>query len=323
MQVQNVYSVLGGSTHDVLEKIMNGEATEADLLPTIQNDLDKLDMLGVQFPKGRDGSDSIRENWITDMTHFCNTYKAPKGDFETEQFFLYKTPHDIYLQGYIDLIRKNKDGTVDIYDYKTSSMYKGKDVKEHGRQLIIYALALEQQGYKVRNVGWIFLKYCEVRYMGYKTARSKSKSKISQIVERRNIAKDLSKQFQDKLRERGYTDIDIDFIISDALDSNSVPEEIADEFTIVPCVVKYNLDDDTRSETISYIENTVNNWESLSRKEQDYPHISFTKTLKNGKEVDDTFFCRCLCGYQNSCPHLYEYLDKDKDKDDDDIDLFA
>lgn len=157
--LQNVYALLGGKIHDVLEAIVNNNATKDDLLPAMNAELEDLEMMNLEFPKDRNGGDSIKEGWVTNITHFCNTYEAPAGKFDTEQFFLYKTPKGRFLQGYIDLLQKNEDGTISIFDYKTSSMYKGEDIKAHGRQLITYALAKEQEGYKVDKVAWIFLKY--------------------------------------------------------------------------------------------------------------------------------------------------------------------
>ena len=307
-QLQNVYSILGGSTHDVLEAITNGEATE---------DLDELDMLCIDFP-----SDSIKDGWVSDMTHFCKTYKAPKGEFSTEEFFLYKSPKGNYLQGYIDLIKHNTDGTVSVYDYKTSSMYKGEDVKKHGRQLILYALGLEQKGFKVKNVAWIMLKYCEVKYIGKKTSRSKEETELSKVIERKNIIKELNDVIISKLEKKGHDEVDIEFIMMNAKENNEIPKEVEDEFKISPYVMKYELSDETRQDTIDHIDNTVEMWETLGELEANYPPRSFTKTQKNGKVVDDTFFCQMLCGYRKVCPHLRKYLDTKENNISEDEDLF-
>ena len=66
-------------------------------------------MLGIEFPKDFKGNDSIRNNWIADMKHFCKTFQPPKGKFQTEQLIIYPLSEDRYIQGYIDLIRENDD----------------------------------------------------------------------------------------------------------------------------------------------------------------------------------------------------------------------
>lgn len=153
----NVYSSLGSACHDILQHYID-DGQDDTLEAEIMACLDDLDLMGVEFPKDRNGGDSIREHWVDDMVLFARNFKAPEGKFETEKFVLY-TQGDIYLQGYIDLLRYNDDGTVTILDWKTSSMYKGDDIKTHSRQLTTYAMACEQLGLKVRDVGWIFLKY--------------------------------------------------------------------------------------------------------------------------------------------------------------------
>ena len=168
----NIYAALGGRIHDTLEAIVNNEATEADLLPAMNDELEDMELLDLQFPKDRDGGDSIKDNWIKDMTHFANTYRSPRNkQLTTEDLIIYKTNDGHYLQGFIDLYWTRKNGEIDIYDYKTSTLYSGKDIANHARQLILYALAKEQEGFKVRNASWIFLKYLDVTFQGYKTAK--------------------------------------------------------------------------------------------------------------------------------------------------------
>lgn len=64
-QAQNVYSYLGTVVHDTLEGIIEGTNTNADIRPALENGLDELEMLGVAFPKSRNGSDSIRTKWVS------------------------------------------------------------------------------------------------------------------------------------------------------------------------------------------------------------------------------------------------------------------
>ena len=320
-QIPNIYSVCGGRIHDVLEQIMNDQANTSDLLPAMEKELEDMNMLGIEFPKGKDGADTIREGWIADMTHFCNSYVKPKGSFETETFFLYESPNKHYVQGYIDLTKLNKDETISIYDYKTSSMYRGDDIKKHGRQLVLYAMGKEQQGYKVKEIAWIMLKYCEVFYHGKKTSRSKEETDLSKIVERKNIVKDLRLVIEHKLEKLGFDELDIEFKMIEALEKNVIPKEVENEFIIKPYVMKYELSDEIKKDCMDYIDSTIEKWEALnSDNENDFPPLPFTKKNKNGEEKEDIFYHVCLCGYSKQCPHLQKYLDtKDNIKEDDDL----
>lgn len=309
----NVYSSAGSVVHDVLEGIMNNEKIEEDLLPAIEKELENLELLGLEFPKGRDGSDSIKQGWVEDMTHFAKTYKAPKGIFETEQLFIYKTKGGNYLQGYIDLIKKNNDGTISIYDYKTSSMYTKENLKDHGRQLLLYMAGKEQEGISVKSVSWIMLKYAEIRFMGKKTAKSKEKTEISKVIERRKIAQEMSKYVEQDLYEAGYDDLDIECIIQSFKETNmftSLPDDIANNYKMLPCVMKYEVTQELLDECEEYIDNTISMWEKLNHNnDKDFTPRKFTKKQKNGKEVQDWFFCSNLCGHFKNCTHIHDYLD--------------
>ena len=280
-QIGNIYANLGGRCHDILEGITKGTNTTADLLPALQQELNDMDMLGIEFPKGRDGSDSIREGYIADMTHFCTTYKPPKGKFEAETFVIFKTPNNHYIQGYIDLTKIHKDGSISIYDYKTSSLYKGEDIINHGRQLVLYALAKEQEGFKVKEVAWLFTKYVEVSYVGKKTSRSKEESEITKIIERKNIIKDLIPVIEGKLQKYGVDEVDIEIIVDEARERNKIPEILACEFKIKPYVMKYEITDEVREDCIKYFDDTIEKWEALgSENENNFPPLEFTRKNK-------------------------------------------
>ena len=159
-QCQNVYSYLGGTCHDVLEGIIEGKNTEADIKPAHQNALDELDMLGIDFPKTRDGGNGIRDRWVGNMMCMARDYISPKGKFEVEKLLILKLREDRYLQGYADLIRVLPDGRLQVLDIKTSSQFQDKDLLHYGRQLVAYTLALDQAGFSVAGASWIMVNYC-------------------------------------------------------------------------------------------------------------------------------------------------------------------
>lgn len=324
----NIYALCGSKVHEVLEGIVNGENTEKDLYPAVIAELEEAEMLGYEFPKMADGSDGIRDKWVKDMSHFCYTYKSPDPtNLTTEELFIYESPKGHVLQGYIDLQKKNDDGSINIYDYKTSSLYTGSAIKEHGRQLVVYQMGLEQAGYNVQSVAWIFLKYAEIRFMGKKTVKSKEKTEISKVVERCKIGSEMAKYVEQMMIEAGYDEVDIDVAICDFKLSNSfndLPKDIADQFKLLPYVMKYEVTDEIKQECEEYIDNTIEKWESLSDNEKDYPPLSFTKVQKNGKVVDDLFYCSKLCSHGKTCMYFHDYLDKldARQADDEFADLF-
>jgi RecB family exonuclease len=172
----NAYSYMGGQIHNALQTIIEKHCDTGIIKESIETGIEDMELIGMDFPLDKDGNPTIRDNWLTDMYAFADRYEAPKGIYESEKFLLYKL-NDIYVQGYADLIQTHDDGTVSIYDYKTSRKYSKKDILNHGRQLVIYGLAMEQAGYKVREIAWIFLKYFEQKY---KLKNGKEKVKIGE-----------------------------------------------------------------------------------------------------------------------------------------------
>lgn len=326
----NIYGIAGSKVHEVLENITNGLATEADLLPSIQEELDDMDMLGISFPKDFKGEDSIKRGWVADMEHFAKTYKAPpSNNLSTEELFIYTTDKGVTLQGYIDLLRTNEDGSVDIFDYKTSSIgsyQKNPELQEHARQLIIYQLGCEQLGKKVNSVSWLLLKYVDITFMGKKTAKSKEKTLIKKTVERRKIGADMAKYIEQDLFEAGYDEIDSECYLNEFKTTNMfecLPEDIKSKYRVEVCCLPFEVTDENKQECIDYINNTMLYWRDKGEDEAEYSHRPFTKIQKNGKEVDDIFYCTSLCAHFEKCPHIHEYLDSKKEKELDEYeDLF-
>lgn len=306
--VNNIYAITGTKLHEVLEAMARGEATEKDLLPAMESELIDAELFGFKFP-----TDQIRDGWLQDMTHFCNNYKMPDGVYETEQLFIYKTDDGHYLRGYIDLIDCHFDGTIDIYDHKSSSMYSSVALEEHARQLLVYMLAKQQEGFKVNKIAWHFMKYVNATY------HNKKGQLTTKIIERRKIGSELLKYVQEKMPDEIGNDLILNKFV-ETNDINVLPEDVRKEFTIAPCIVEYEVTQEAIDACKKYIADTIALWESLEDKgEEAYPPRKFTKTQKNGKVVSDIFYCCSLCEYgQNKCPYIHDYLatlDKQKEID--------
>lgn len=64
------------------------------------------------------------------------------------------------FKGIVDLITRNSDGTVDVFDFKYSNAI---DHYMESPQLHIYKYFLEQRGFKVRKLGFIFIPKISIR----------------------------------------------------------------------------------------------------------------------------------------------------------------
>lgn len=318
--LNGIYSVLGSTVHDTLELIMNDMADETSLKSALYKDLAALDMLGLDFP-----NEKIRENWLKDMNHFCENYNKPKGKFTTEELIILKLNENTYMQGYVDLVKHNADDTISIYDYKTSTDFDDESLIKSGRQLITYAMAKEQEGFKVNEVAWIMLKYCEVSFRGKSRRNSKEETDISKVINRGKLATTLKPYIEYNLRDLGYDDIEIEIMLKEVLDTNSLkslPIEIIEKYNIKPYVRKYAITEDIKTETMEYIKEMIRRFESKSNNESDWGVKDFYKITKYGKPVEDTFFCTVLCNHRKSCPHIKKFFDMKNMAAKSDEDLF-
>lgn len=296
----NIYAMLGTKMHEVLEQIAKGEATEADLMPALKSELLDMELFGFKFP-----TEQIKNGWIQDMTNFCNTYKMAEGRYATEELFIYKTDDGHYIRGYIDLIDQHFDGTIDIYDHKSSSMYSSASMEEHARQLLVYMLAKQQEGYKVNKIAWHFMKYVEVIY---RDAKGKSKSRI---IERRKIYEETKGYVEKALEAEGYDEFDIDIWLTQLQMNNTFDGIPLEGFEIKPAIIEYEVTQEAIDECKKYIADTIAKWEALEDKDESaYIPREFTKTQKNGKVVPDLFYCTQICSHMHHCSHVHQYLEE-------------
>ena len=306
----NVWALLGGYLHDALQKCIDTGCSEDIVLDSIQKELDNLDIIGIDFPKDKNGGTVIRENWIANMTRFAKEFKTPVGNFETERLILFKVRDGVYMQGYIDLIRHNEDGTIWIIDWKTSSEFKGEHLKEAGRQLCLYAMAKEAEGYTVSKVSWCMLKYVDVSWQDKK---GNTKHKIS---EWRKFGADMKSTVKKFLEDEGYDEMEVESYLYNMIVNNSfdqLPDVVKNRFTRMLYVQDYELTDEVREECLQYINDTIDKYQTYGEDENNYQPCDIAK---------EPFFCASLCSFGacGACKYYNEYREGfSQSKDDDDL----
>ena len=309
-----IWGSAGGKVHDALQSCIDTHCDESIIEKSIKEELDDLEMIGVEFPLDKKGNSTIKNNYLANMLRFAKEFKTPKGKFETEQLILYPIPNhpNCYMQGYIDLIRFNKDGSINIYDWKTSSEFKGDHLKDAGRQLIFYALAKQAEGCNVKHICWIMLKYART------TWRLKNGNTKVKISEWRNLVKDLRSVLEKKLSDAGYDDFDIDMIMTEAQKNNTLdnlPEEIRSQFKTAIYIREYELSQENIDETLDYICKMVDKYESAGNEEKNYPPCEINKK--------SSFFCNSLCGYgYEKCKYYRDYCNQNILEKENEDDLF-
>lgn len=306
-QVDNVYSFFGSKVHKCLEDLQNGE--KVDFIQEINKAKDDANMLDLKFP-----SDKIGDKFINNIMCFAKNYSVPKlNKFKTEELFLVKIEGK-YVQGIIDLLIFNEDGSVDIIDYKTSSKFSNAELPIKGRQLILYGLACEELGYKVNSLAWNMLKYVEI---SYKLKNGKIKSTVAErgyIIEK--LKNDIIKRIK---ANTDLSDLEIEMLVDEAVEQNSfdvLPAFIREAYEIKDYIVKYEYSQDNIEELKKYIKAKADEIESFQDDESWWEPKEITKFT--------SFFCENLCGHKEHCEYYQEYLENqryfDSVKEDNELD---
>lgn len=278
----NIYGILGGSIHNTLEDIMNNESVESDLIENLEKDIKYAESSNVFFP-----TENIKSNWYKNIYHFCQEFKKMEGKFETEKLFTLKLKDGLYISGYIDLIKYNDDGTIDIYDWKSSSMFKDEALTKASRQLIIYSKALMEEGYKINKLAWIMIKYVNIEIDG----------KIFEI-ERRNVAEFLEKKITNDISHLEKSEQEK--LINRMFETNSIQhfdKQIQSKYKISMCYKDCEIDEDLINESIEY---TIEQTEVL----QSLKNIDQDNDFKHINNPSKDFYCLNLCGQRKNCKYL-------------------
>ena len=304
---ENIYTFAGTKIHSCLERIQNGE--KIDFRKEFQEMLADAQILGIDFP-----SESIKTKWVKNIQCFIEGYNRPDyKKFETEKLFLIKI-HDYYIQGIIDLLIYNDDGTVSIIDYKTSSKFSNSELKSKGRQLVLYGMAMEQLGYKVKSSAWNMLKYCKISY-------PLKNGKIRETIAERGYV--LEKLKSDIIKEMKnfpeYDDFTAEGMIAQACEDNSfdgLPLKIKEKYRIEDYIVEYDFSEENKKDLEDFVKAKVGDIEQFSGEKEWWEPKELTPY--------NTFFCENLCSFSDNCEYYQEFkkiLEASKeDKEDDEED---
>ena len=281
-QKQGIYSLLGSACHSDLEDLYTSE-TEKLIPKHFNDDWLKAELFNISFPVSKG---DIKGNYKKDIDMFYNTYKKMDGKFISELGFVLQISDKDYIMGYIDLIQILDDNTVNIYDFKTSAMFKDKKLIEAGRQLCIYQMALEQlYGLKVNKNGWIMLKYSDLQIGANKTKIAiqnkdiiiKSESQLKKLLIENGIDELISEMYIMKCKQEG--------------NFTSLPEGIQEQIKIITHFKEYEITKEIKKETMQYIRDTIETIDNMDINNDDLWNCKVEK-----------FFCQNLCGfYPKNC----------------------
>lgn len=287
---ENIYTFAGTKIHSCLEKIQNGE--KVNFKKEFQEMLEDAQILGIDFP-----NENIKTKWVKNIQCFIEGYNRPDyKKFETEKLFLIKI-HDYYIQGIIDLLIYNDDGTVSIIDYKTSSKFSNSELKSKGRQLVLYGMAMEQLGYKVKSIAWNMLKYCKISY-------PLKNGKIRETIAERGYV--LEKLKSDIIKEMKnfpeYDDFTAEGMIAQACEDNSfdgLPLKIKEKYRIEDYIAEYDFSEENKKDLENFVKAKVGDIEQFSGEKEWWEPKELTPY--------NTFFCENLCSFSDNCEYYQEF----------------
>lgn len=285
----NIYSVLGSVAHDILEEAYNTKTYDGVKANEKFNlELDNILNRGLVFSKDEDQNKNIYNNYVKSMTHFFLNFKLEDYKCKQEGLLIKHLFGKNYIQGFYDQLR-NYQESLEVIDFKTSTIFKGADRDDKAKQLILYADILNGSSkHKIDRVGWHMLKYLVISYQ-LKNGKTKET-----IALRSEWVSKLEKQLEKDLSAMDMDDLEINAYISEAVRNNnldSMPEIIRLKYTIKDYYDWYEFDESHVKEVYKYIEGTIKAIESEEKWE--------ANTSK-----ENSYYCNNLCGFSYMCPYI-------------------
>ena len=314
-----VYGTMGGLAHDILEKLYNKEIEYSDMDDIYEDSwLTAVTIADLKFDRNDEThNQKLAENYYANLKHFFSHHCVIPYHVMTERFITTRI-NDYILQGYIDCIFKDENDCINIIDFKTSSMYKGKTLEEHSGQLTIYALGVIQTGIPIDKVkiAFNFLKYCTIQY------EQKNKTIKTRDVERSKIGESLQTNVKMWLKAAQYSEEEIDNYLMQMLDTNSInclPEDIQAKYKITDCYVYIPLTESLIEHWTGLIDCEI---KDILLREKDYEETHSEAVFFDTQDSvkSQSYYFSTLCEYSANLHKPYKrYLEQ---RESGSVDLF-
>lgn len=313
----SIYKVTGGISHDILEKYYTAQIPYDAMVEEFEDGwTTAFDIAELKFVRGDgDRNKSIANKYYYDLKNFFSTHERIKDRIDIEQFITVKIGEE-YYQGYIDAKVTDADGNITILDWKTSSIYKGDKAKNECGQLVMYAMALHQQGipYEKIRIAWNFLKYQCV------TVQSKKGVKKVREIERCELGEKLQANAKMWLKDAGYSEEQVFEYLDQLAQTNDItvlPEAVQNKYEFHDCYVYVDLTEELINHWESFIIDTM---KLIREKEKKYLDLKENGKFKEADKLwwedeeslkKQSYYLTNLCGYSaNLHKPLKAYLEK-------------
>ena len=317
LQDDSAYAPLGTVAHDLLEEYYSNKIKKEEMADKFDESwMEQITLGNLKFNRSDDErNESIKSKYYDNLIHYFNNFNPLPYKAYLEKFIAVKIG-DSVLQGYADIIWKDDDGYTHIGDFKTSSIYKGDNLKQKSGQLMLYALGLNQMGipFEKIKIGFNFLKYINVEVC-QKTkdkATGEYKTKVRQL-ERYNYVEKLDASILMWLKTVNIEGSEAEAILDKCHKENSLeslPDTIKDKFKVDDCWVEVELNEESVNDLVDEISNTIKDIEKL---EAEYDKTKNENLFWDSKESlqKESYYLSELCGYSISQHKPYkEYIDE-------------
>ena len=298
-----IYATSGGTVHNIIEKFYKKEIPYEQMISEYEDALFIFDQAELKYNKTDEEKNAKIANKYEDcIKHFFQNHIPFEQKAMLEQFALTTVGNRVF-QGYIDFIFQDKDGSLTILDWKTSTMYTGNKILKEGKQLLLYAQALIQRGVPIEKIKvcWNFVKYINVSF-----TQQNGKLKERQL-ERNAIGSSLAATLKTKMKALKYDTDQIDNYIELAVTTNSLellPKEIKSQFVFSDCLVYIPLSQEILDNlnleiinTLESIDKVTKEWYNKKAQGVDERDLELLWYDTEEQLKSNEYYFMNLCGY--------------------------
>lgn len=304
----SIYSYIGLSAHDIIEKFYNDEIKYEDMIDEFDAAYLNAELMDLKFHRTDDGrNENIAKKYNACIRHFFKNHKAIKENIVLEKYLLIKVRNFLF-GGYFDAVHKDNQGNYIVTDWKTSSIYQGKKIDQEKGQLMLYAEGLRQLGIPLEKIKirWNFLKYISI------TMPQKNGKMRTTNAERHawfgKIKNNVKMWLKDTKR---YADDEIANMLNYSLEFNTInnlPKDIQELYTINDCYVYIPFNQEEIDRLKDDIYKTLI---EIYTKEKEYKETEDDRVWWETITDSQSYYFANLCQYNANQHKPYgEYLDK-------------
>lgn len=309
-QKENIYSICGNISHDILENFYNGKIQYGDMLKIFESEFLAIEIGDYKFSNDEEKNKKMRDTYKENVSLFFQQHIPMKGKVSNELEVWVEVEDNVFI-GYIDNLLKDADGYYVITDYKTSGLsdYTGAKKPKKAMQLLLYALGLMQLGVPMEKIKcrWNFLKYTRIG-ITYKTKAKKDNIKYKEtIAERSKWVDKVQKQLR-KDMVAFYTNLEeweIDLMLSECVKNNSLDtldESISKNYVLSDAYEYVEVNEETIQGMKDYLIDKISIVESKDKNNE-------SDWIREDIPEGGNFYCSTLCSVRKHCKYWKKYMD--------------